>query len=191
MLTIKKRFGPLLAALLCLAGARADAQGWPAKQPIRLVIPYAAGGTTDAMARVMQEPLQKLLGQTIIVDNKGGAGGVLAAREVARAAPDGYTLFFVNNGNLAVVPFVAKDANYDGVKDFTPVALVSSAAMVAVVPEALPVNDLRGFIEYAKKHPALYATAGVGSFTFGFDHLSEVTGRLKDQVIAASKAAAE
>lgn len=163
-MTLKKRILPLLAALLCFAGAQAGAQAWPTKQPIRLVIPYAAGGTTDAMARVMQEPLQKLLGQTILVDNKSGAGGVLAAREVARAAPDGYTLFFVNNGNLAVVPFVAKEANYDGVKDFTPVALVSSAAMVAVVPEALPVTDLRGFIDYAKKNPALYATAGVGSF---------------------------
>jgi len=81
-----------------------------------------------------------------------------------RSAPDGYTLFFVNNGNLAVTPFVAKDANYDGVKDFSPIAMVSSAAMVAVVPEALPVNDLRGFIDYAKKNPVLYASAGIGSF---------------------------
>jgi tripartite-type tricarboxylate transporter receptor subunit TctC len=121
----------------------AAAQTFP-DRPIRLVIPYAAGGSTDNMARVLQEPLQKALGQSVIVDNKAGAGGALAAREVMRAKPDGYTLFFVNNGNLAVVPFVQKDANYDGQKDFTSVALVSSAPMVAVIPAALPVTDLKG-----------------------------------------------
>ena len=116
------------------------------------------------MARVMQEPLQKALGQPVIIDNKPGASGVLAAREVIRSKPDGYTLFFVNNGNLAVTPYVSKDANYDGAKDFTPIALVSSAPMVAVVPAALPVSDLRGFVEYAKKNPVAYASAGIGSF---------------------------
>jgi tripartite-type tricarboxylate transporter receptor subunit TctC len=83
---------------------------------------------------------------------------------VIRSRPDGYTLFFFNNGNLAVVPFVQKDANYDGAKDFTPIALVSSAPMVAVVPAVLPVTDLRSFVEYAKKNHVNYASAGVGSF---------------------------
>jgi len=157
-----------LALLAALAAALAlpfgaAAQGYPDK-PIRLVIPYAAGGSTDNMARVLQEPLQKALGQSVIVDNKAGAGGALAAREVIRSKPDGYTLFFVNNGNLAVVPFVQKDANYDGVKDFTSIALVSSAPMVAVVPAALPVTDLQSFVDYAKKNPVSYASAGVGSF---------------------------
>ncbi|MEO8523483.1 MAG: tripartite tricarboxylate transporter substrate binding protein [Caldimonas sp.] len=154
---------PALAAFALALPLGAAAQGFPDK-PIRLVIPYAAGGTTDIMARVLQEPLQKALGQPIIVDNKPGAGGALAAREVIRSKADGYTLFFVNNGNLAVVPFVQKEANYDGVKDFTSVALVSSAPMVAVVPASLPVNDLKGFVEYAKKNPIAYASAGIGSF---------------------------
>jgi tripartite-type tricarboxylate transporter receptor subunit TctC len=83
---------------------------------------------------------------------------------VIRAKPDGYTLFFVNNGNLAVTPSVVKDANYDGVKDFTPIALGSSAAMVAVVPASVPANDLKGFIDYAKANPVAYASAGIGSF---------------------------
>lgn len=157
------RFARLFAAALLAIPAALWAQGYPDK-PIRLVIPYAAGGTTDVMARVLQEPLQKTLGQPLIVDNKPGAGGALAAREVIRSKPDGYTLFFVNNGNLAVVPFVQKDANYDGIKDFTSIALVSSAPMVAVVPASLPVNDLRGFIDYAKTHQLSYATAGIGSF---------------------------
>jgi tripartite-type tricarboxylate transporter receptor subunit TctC len=149
--------GMLAAPLVCLAQAFPD-------KPIRIVIPYAAGGSTDNMARVMQEPLQKTLGQPVIIDNKPGASGVVAAREVIRSKPDGYTLFFVNNGNLAVTPFVSKDANYDGAKDFTPIALVSSAPMVAVVPAALPVTDLRSFVEYAKKNPINYASAGIGSF---------------------------
>ena len=152
-----------LAALCLAVPAALWAQGFPDK-PIRLVIPYAAGGTTDAMARVLQEPLQKALGQPIVVDNKAGASGIIAAREVIRAKPDGYTLFFVNNGNVAVTPSVVKDANYDGLKDFTSIALVSSAPMVAVVPGNLPVNDIKGFIDYAKKNPVTYASAGVGSF---------------------------
>ncbi len=157
-------FHKFVAALaLAAAPLLAAAQAYPS-QPIRLVIPYAAGGSTDNMARVLQEPLQKALGQPVIIDNKPGAGGALAARDVIRAKPDGYTLFFANNGNMAVVPFIQKDANYDGVKDFTPVALISGAALVAVVPAALPVNDLKGFVEYAKKNPVAYATAGVGSF---------------------------
>ena len=118
------------AALAAFAPLAVQAQAYP-DHPIRLLIPYAAGGSTDNMARVLQEPLQKALGQPIIIDNKSGASGILAAREVIRAKPDGYTLFFVNNGNLAVTPSVVKDANYDGIKDFTPIALVSSAAMVA------------------------------------------------------------
>jgi len=152
----------LIAAAAGLPGA-SRAQAYPDK-PIRLVVPYAAGGTTAVMARVMQESLQKLLGQPVIVDNRPGAGGAIAAREVVRAKADGYTLFFVNNGNLAVVPYVVKDANYDGLKAFTSIALVSSAPVVAVVPASLPVNDLRGFIDYAKVNPVAYATAGIGSF---------------------------
>jgi tripartite-type tricarboxylate transporter receptor subunit TctC len=158
------RFIRLLAACATIAAPlAAAAQTFPDK-PIRLLVPYAAGGSTDNMARVMQEPLQKALGQPVIIDNKAGAAGAIAAREVIRSKPDGYTLFFVNNGNLAVTPYVSKDANYDGAKDFTPIALVSSAPMVVVVPASLPVNDLRGFVEYAKKNPVAYATAGVGSF---------------------------
>ena len=152
-----------LAAVALALPATLWAQAFPDK-PIRLLIPYAAGGTTDAMARVLQDPLQKALGQPVIVENKAGASGILAAREVIRSKPDGYTLFFVNNGNVAVTPSVVKDANYDGLKDFTSIALVSSAPMVAVVPASLPVNDLRGFVEYAKKNPVSYASAGVGSF---------------------------
>jgi hypothetical protein len=102
------------AARAALSPLAVQAQAFP-DRPIRLLIPYAAGGSTDNMARVLQEPLQKALGQPVIIENKAGASGVIAAREVIRSKPDGYTLFFVNNGNLAVTPAVVKDANYDGI----------------------------------------------------------------------------
>ena len=156
-----KRF---LAALL-FAPLVALAQNYPTK-PVQMVIPYPAGGTTDVMARALQEPLQKALGQPVIIDNKSGASGTLAAREVAHAKADGYSLLFVNSGNLAVTPHVQRDAGYDGVKDFAPVALVTTAPLFVLVPASLPVNDLKGFIDYVKKQPQPlpYGSAGVGSF---------------------------
>ena len=158
---MRKILATLALGLAVVTGALA--QAWPSK-PVTLLVPFPPGGSTDLIARTLGAKLQEKLGGTFLVDNKAGAGGALAAREVIRAKPDGYTLFFVNNGNLAVVPFVQKDANYDGQKDFTSVALVSSAPLVAVIPAALPVTDLKGFIEYAKKNPVSYASAGIGSF---------------------------
>ena len=118
---ILARLFALTVVIPALAAALAT---FPAR-PLRLVITYAAGGTTDIMARALQDPIQKILGQSLIVDNRPGASGLLAAREVIRSKADGYTLFFVNNGNLAVTPNVVKDANYDGIRDFTPIALVA------------------------------------------------------------------
>lgn len=153
-----------LLALLA-APTLAVAQGYP-NHPVQMLIPYPPGGTTDIMARGLQEPLQKALGQPVIVENKAGASGVLAAREVARAKPDGHSLLFINSGIVAVTPHVQKDAGFDGVKDFAPVAMVTSAPLFVVVPGNLPVNDLKGWIDWAKKQPGPlpYASAGVGSF---------------------------
>ncbi len=158
-----KRILSILALALPLWAA---AQGAFPSRPIQMLIPYPAGGTTDIMARAMQEPLQKALGQTIIVENKAGASGVLAAREVARAKPDGHTLLFINSGIVAVTPHVQKDAGFDGVKDFAPVAMVTSAPLFVIVPGTLPVTDLRSWIDWARKQPGPlpYASAGVGSF---------------------------
>jgi tripartite-type tricarboxylate transporter receptor subunit TctC len=154
-----------LIASLLLAPTLAFAQAFP-NRPIQMLIPYPAGGTTDVMARALQEPMQKAFGQTIIVENKPGASGVLAAREVARGKPDGHTLLFINSGIVAVTPHVQKEAGFDGVKDFAPVALATMAPLFVVVPGTLPVTDLRSYIEHMKKQsaPAAYATAGVGSF---------------------------
>ena len=142
-----------------------QAQSFP-NRAIQMVIPYPAGGTTDVMARAMVEPLQRSLGQPVIIENKSGAAGVLGAREVAQGKPDGHMLLFVNSGILAVTPHVQKDAGFDGVKSFAPVALVTVAPLFVIVPGDLPVTDLRSFIEYARKQPKplAYATAGIGSF---------------------------
>lgn len=170
------RFARVMLAALGCAAQIAWAQGFPSK-PIRIVVPYPAGGTTDIMARALQEPMQKALGQPVIVDNKAGAAGAIGAREVARSAPDGYTLLFSNNGPSSTTPLLVRDAGYDGVKDFTPVSQVSSAPLFVVVNAAVPANDLRGFIDYARAQPQglEYASAGIGSL----GHLaSELFARL-------------
>jgi tripartite-type tricarboxylate transporter receptor subunit TctC len=148
-----------------LAPLFAAAQQFPTR-PIQMLIPYPPGGTTDVMARALQEPMQKAFGQTIVIENKSGASGVLAAREVARAKPDGHALLFINSGIVAVTPHVQKDAGFDGVKDFAAVAMVTAAPLFVIVPGNLPVTDLRSYIEYVKKQPAPlpYASAGIGSF---------------------------
>ena len=156
----------LLALLmLTLLPLWAHAQPYP-NRSIQMLVPYPAGGTTDVMARAMQEPMQKALGQTVVIENKSGASGVLAAREVARGKPDGYSLLFINSGIVAVTPHVQKDAGFDGVKDFAPVALATMAPLFVIVPGTLPVTDLKSYIEWAKKQtaPLSYASAGVGSF---------------------------
>jgi len=158
----------LRAVLLTLACAAfcagAAAQGFPSK-PIHIVVPYPAGGTTDLMARALQEPMQKTLGQPVIVDNKPGAAGAIGAREVARSPADGYTLLFSNNGPSSTTPLLVKDAGYDGLRDFAPVSLVSTAPLFVVVNASVPANDLKSFIDYARSQPngLEYASAGIGS----------------------------
>lgn len=152
------------AALLGALAAPAAAQQYPDK-PIRLVVPYGPGGTTDIMARTLQEPLSKALGQPIIVDNKAGAAGAIGTAQVANAAPDGYTLIFGNNGPSAIVPLIQKSVGYDPVRDFAPVSLVSIAPMTLVVHPSVPASTVKELIAYARKQPdgLEYGTAGAGS----------------------------
>jgi tripartite-type tricarboxylate transporter receptor subunit TctC len=159
-----KAYGIVLAAACAAFCAGVHAQAFPSK-PVRIVVPYPAGGTTDLMARALQEPMQKSLGQPVIVDNKPGAAGAIGAREVAKSPADGYTLLFSNNGPSSTTPLLVKDAGYDGIRDFAPVSLVSTAPLFVVVNAAVPANDLKGFIDYARSQPngLEYASAGIGS----------------------------
>lgn len=155
------------AAALTLASPFAAAQGatgWPAR-PVTIIVPFPAGGGTDAFARPLTAQLTKHLGRQFLVDNKGGAGGTLGAGLAARAAPDGYT-FFMGAVHHAIAPAMYPKLDYNIETDLVPVALVSLVPQVIVVhPGKVPVNDLQGFLDFVRKNPGRvnYASAGNGT----------------------------
>jgi tripartite-type tricarboxylate transporter receptor subunit TctC len=141
----------------------AFADNWPSK-PITLIVPFPAGGGTDAFARPLSAQLTKNMGKQIIIDNRGGAGGTLGAGIAAKAAPDGYT-FFVGAAHHAIAPSIYPKLDYDIEKSFIPMMLISSPPQIIVVNPKVPANDLKGFIELLKKSPGKYnyGSAGNGS----------------------------
>ena len=144
-------------------GGAASAQ-WP-ERPITLIVPFPAGGGTDTFARPLAQQLTTQLGQTVVIDNKGGAGGTVGAGVAAKARPDGYT-FFMGGAHHALAPSLYKNLNYDIQKDFVPVALVAQPPQVIVINSAkLPVKTVQELIDYAKKRPGEinFGTAGKGS----------------------------
>jgi tripartite-type tricarboxylate transporter receptor subunit TctC len=155
-------FGAAVCALL--AAAPAHAERWPAK-PVTVVVPFPAGGGTDAFARPLFAQLTKQLGQQVIVDNKGGAGGNIGATIAAKAAPDGAT-WFMGAVHHAIAPALYPKLDYNLSKDFEPVALIASVPQVIVVnPQKVPAKDLKEFIGYLKSNPAKvnFASAGNGT----------------------------
>lgn len=177
-----------LAAALIAVSALAQAQTPPAtnfpNKPITIVVPYPAGGTSDNQVRMISEPLSKILGQPVVVDNKPGASGAIAALAVARAAPDGHTLLYPNNGVL-IAALINKQSGYDPLKDFAPISTVTKVPMVLVVNKAVPVNNLRDFLKYAKANPGKlnYATAGTASFgNLATNLLSQAAGISMNQI---------
>jgi tripartite-type tricarboxylate transporter receptor subunit TctC len=152
----------LFAAVL--ASASAHAQDYPTR-PITLVVPYAAGGGNDVMARIVADKMSRTLGQQIVVENRAGAGGTIATRQVAKAAPDGYTLVIGGTGTLAVNPTLYANVGYDPRKDFSPVGLIGTSALIVLVHPAVAAKSIRELIDLAKKDPGKlnYASAGVGS----------------------------
>jgi tripartite-type tricarboxylate transporter receptor subunit TctC len=155
----------LLAAALALASPFAQAQGsWPSK-PVTIVVPFPAGGGTDAFARPLSAYLSKTLGRQFIIDNKGGAGGTVGAGVAARAAPDGYTLF-MGAVHHAIAPSIYPKLDYNIETDFVPIGLVSSVPQVIVVnAQRMPVADFKAFLDSVKKNPGKfnYASAGNGT----------------------------
>ncbi len=132
-------------------------------RPIHLVVPFAPGGNADIVGRIVGEQMSQALGQPVVVDNRGGAGGSIGAELVARATPDGYTLLVGSNGPLTVNPFVQAKLGYDPLKDFAAVALTSYVPHVIIVNEKLEAKTLQDFIALSKKSPISIATSGVGS----------------------------
>jgi tripartite-type tricarboxylate transporter receptor subunit TctC len=149
---------------LVLVTSLAQAQDYPTRA-ITLVVPYAAGGGNDAMARIVADRMSKSLGQQIVIENRGGAGGTIATRAVAKAAPDGYTLVIGGTGTFAVNPTLYANVGYDPRKDFAPVGLIATSALVVLVHPAVEANTVSELIQLAKKNPGKlnYASAGPGS----------------------------
>jgi len=142
----------------------AGAQSYPSK-PIRLVVPFAPGGTSTIVARSVAAEMSKSLGQEIYIENKGGGGGNLAMHDVARADPDGYTLIISHIGSLALNPFLYRNLPFDVNRDFAPVSLLAKVPNIFVVHADVPAKDLREFVALAKKDPGklYYGSAGNGS----------------------------
>ena len=153
-----------LAVALALAAGAAGAQNYPTK-PIRLVVPFAPGGSSSLVARSVAVEMEKGLGQSIVIENKGGGGGNLAMNDVAHAEPDGYTLIIGHVGSLAMTPFIEKNPGYDVNKDFAPVSLLAKVPNIFVVHSSVPAKDLKEFVALAKKEPGklYYGSAGNGS----------------------------
>ncbi len=134
-------------------------------RPIHLIVPFAAGGNADIVGRLVGDAMSKVLHQTVVVENRGGAGGSIGADAVVRAEPDGYTLLVGSNGPLTVNPFVQANLSYDPLKDFAPVALTSYVPHALILSNSVKAKTLPELIEQSKKQPVTVATSGVGSAT--------------------------
>ncbi len=151
--------------VFCAAAFGALAENYPSR-PITLVVPYPPGGTADFMARLLQESMTETLGQQVVISNRAGAAGTIGSREVARAAPDGYTLLLTNTGPSAVAPALQPDAGYNAVTDFAAISLTSHSPMLLVIHPSVPAKNLAELIALAKAKPGTinYSSAGAGSF---------------------------
>ena len=146
------RAAVVAAALIAVAVSGAGAQSYPAR-PVTLVVPFPPGGGNDALARTVAERMSKSLGQQVVVDNRGGAGGTVATRAVARTAPDGYTILLAYTGTLAINPSLYSNVGYDPRKDFVPIGLIAALSSVLTVHPALPARSVAELIAYAKANP--------------------------------------
>ncbi len=151
------------AALLATASAVVCAQAYPVK-PVRLMVPFVAGGNTDIIARVVTPEMSKALGQQLIIENRGGAGSVIGTEVVAKSPPDGYTMLMVSAAHV-INPAMAKKLPYDSIKDFAPITIVADVPTAFAVHPQLPVKNVKEFIALAKARPGQlnYSTAGRGT----------------------------
>src|SRR5262245_19124452 len=161
------RFVKLLAAVLvALASSGVGAQGWPQK-PVRFIVPFPPGGATDISARLLGEKLTQIWNQQVVIENRGGAGGGVSAAEAARAAPDGYTLFWPSGSVVTANQHIYERLNYDPEKDFVAVTNVVSGPQVLTVPANSPYKTVKDLVDAARAQPGklTFGHAGIGSQT--------------------------
>ena len=166
MTLVKTRVKALFAAIAAAACLSAQAQAWPTK-PVKFIVPFPPGGATDISARMIGQQLAELWGQAVVIENRGGAGGGVGAAEAARAAPDGYTLFFPSGSVVTANQHIYAKMSYNPEKDFVPITKAVSGPQVLVVPAGSPFKSVKDVIEAAKKQPGklTFAHAGIGSQT--------------------------
>ena len=173
------RYAIRAACLLGIALAgHAVGQAYPAK-PLRMVVPFQAGAGGDLTARVMAGSLAEALGQAIIVENRAGAGEAIAAENIARSAPDGYSIFYCSSNALVLRPNLAKVVAYDPVRDFTPIFMTGRVFAAIVVNPSMPVNSLKDLVDYVRANPGKlsYGTSGVGTtHHLGAEQIMQLTG---------------
>jgi tripartite-type tricarboxylate transporter receptor subunit TctC len=159
-------FGAFAACLFVLSPGASFAQSWPAK-PVKLVVPFSAGGSTDTVARIIAEKLSPRLGQPVIVENRAGAGGSVGSDVVAKSAPDGYTMLVGTSSTMAILPYLYRKPPYDPNKDFAPVVLLGTADIMVVVNSEVPVRSIKELLAYAKANPGklTFASGGNGSIS--------------------------
>jgi tripartite-type tricarboxylate transporter receptor subunit TctC len=163
MISTQKFTLTLLALSVSALAAPTQAATFPT-EPIKFIVPYAPGGTTDLVARTVSKKVSEDLGQPVIVENKPGAGGNIGMAEVAKAKPDGYTVGMGAISTNAVNPHLYKEMRFDPTKDFTPIVMLGTSTIVLEVNPSVPVSDVQGFVDYAKQHPDLiYGAAGTGT----------------------------
>jgi tripartite-type tricarboxylate transporter receptor subunit TctC len=166
--SVRKLLVPLVAAVALATPSAAEAQDWP-QRPVRILVPYAAGGNSDSMARITAQRLNEAFGQPFVVENRVGANGAIAGEAVARAAPDGHTLLWAVQPAIVIAPAMSK-VQFDPQKDFAPISVVGTNPFVLVVNKNIPVKTVADFVAWVKSQPGKlsYAEGSVGSIT----HLS-------------------
>jgi tripartite-type tricarboxylate transporter receptor subunit TctC len=173
-------FSLVLACFAALFGNRAQADDYPS-HPIHLIVPYAAGGSADATARVIAKQIGKANGHTIVVENRGGSASIVGTEVVKNADPDGYTLLLGQSGPISINPAVYKNLPYDPVKDFVPISLTSTYPYVMVVNRSLGVKTVQEFVTLAKSKPGAlnYGTTGVGASNHLLTELFDLKAGIK------------